>query len=305
MAHSQVDTAAADPKAPTPARALQCMELVGGNGVRRERITGTGLDLWVDSRPLGGPAGGDIHYLSLCGGGHVTRLVLADVAGHGEVVADAARRLRRLMRKNMNTLDQTRFAQALNDEFAAAAEGGQFATALLATYFAPTQHLIVCNAGHPRPFWFRRDLARWVAIDAESCDVDSVRTSPGRYHVVEKIANLPLGILSPTDYEQVAVRLGIGDLVVLYTDAWIEARSPAGALLKEDGLLHLLERVGPADTPTLADRLGAALDDWRGGRPPEDDQTLVILEHLGGGVPHMTLTRATRSLLKILGILRV
>src|SRR5215211_6820281 len=93
-----------------PAHAIQCMEVVGGNGVRQERLSGTGLEMWVDSRPLGGEAGGDIHYLSLCGGGHMTRLVLADVAGHGISVAEAARRLRTLMRKNINTLNQTRFA---------------------------------------------------------------------------------------------------------------------------------------------------------------------------------------------------
>lgn len=60
--------------------------------------------------------------------------------------------LRRLMRNHMNRLDQTRFIRDLNREFVALADKGMFATALMASYYAPTEHLVVCNAGHPRPF---------------------------------------------------------------------------------------------------------------------------------------------------------
>lgn len=275
------------------------MEIVGGNGVRQERLSGTGLEIWVDSRPLGGEAGGDIHYLSLCGGGHMTRLVLADVAGHGIGVAEAARRLRKLMRKNINTLNQTRFAMALNEEFAAGSDGGQFATALLMTYFAPTRHLILCNAGHPRPFWYRRELGRWACLDADAADVESVRQSPVRYNL-ERVCNLPLGILSPTEYEQFAVKLGPGDLVVFYTDAWIEARNPQGALLGEGGLMGLVERISPTEPGNFGRRLAEALDGWRGGGPAEDDQTLVVLEHVGGEIPHLTIGKAAKAILKIL-----
>ncbi|HEX6986455.1 MAG TPA: PP2C family protein-serine/threonine phosphatase [Planctomycetaceae bacterium] len=287
-----------------PSHAVQCMEIVGGNAARREHLRGVGLEMWVDSRPLGGGAGGDIHYFSMCGGGHVTRLVIADVAGHGAVVDDAARRLRRLMRKYINTLDQTRLARTLNDEFGAGTEDGRFATALLVTYFAPTRHLILCNAGHPRPLWYRRGEGTWGWLDAESSDAGSLRRSKARYHL-ERVRNLPLGILSPTDYEQFAVELGVGDLVVIYTDAWTEARNPAGAMLGEVGLLDFVRRIDPAGPDEVGSGLTAALDAWRGGAVPEDDQTLVVIEHVGGGVPPLTFGVAVRSLLKMLGVLRV
>ena len=92
-----------------------------------------------------------MHYISTCGAGYVTRLALADIAGHGESVDGLAIALRKLMRKYINTLDQTRFATALNRELMASPKQGPFATALLLTYFAPTRHLIICNAGHGRP----------------------------------------------------------------------------------------------------------------------------------------------------------
>ncbi|MBA4067536.1 MAG: hypothetical protein C0501_28275, partial [Isosphaera sp.] len=87
---------------------LQCMEIWQGSGAA-ERVVGTpGLDAWVVSRPFEGAArGGDVHYVSLCGGGAITRLVVADVAGHGAAVADVAKALRRLMRRNINQKSQT------------------------------------------------------------------------------------------------------------------------------------------------------------------------------------------------------
>src|ERR1700722_13674659 len=66
---------------------MQCMEIIGGNRAERQTIAAPGLDIWVDSRPLGlGKGGGDVHYISTCGAGYVTRLALADIAGHGESV---------------------------------------------------------------------------------------------------------------------------------------------------------------------------------------------------------------------------
>ena len=118
----------------------------GGRSPLRGSISGS-----TAGRLHSGKGGGDVHYISTCGAGYVTRLALADIAGHGESVDGLAIALRKLMRKYINTLDQTRFARALNRELTADVEFGRFATAVLLTYFAPTRHLIICNAGHGRP----------------------------------------------------------------------------------------------------------------------------------------------------------
>jgi len=95
-----------------PDHALQCMEIIGGNRAIRQTVDAPGLKIWIDSRPLGS-GGGDVHYVSTCGAGYVTRLALADISGHGESVNLLAVALRKLMRKHINTLDQTRFARSL------------------------------------------------------------------------------------------------------------------------------------------------------------------------------------------------
>ena len=51
-------------------------------------------------------AAGYIHYFSLCGGGHVARLALADISGHGRTVHDIAQTLRKLMRKHIEGLER-------------------------------------------------------------------------------------------------------------------------------------------------------------------------------------------------------
>src|SRR4051812_50157117 len=94
---------------PSHARRLQCLEVWGGNHPVDTSVQTPGLNAFVHSRPCNGAtAGGDLHYLSSCAAGQITRLLIADVAGHGAAVADTATQLRSLMRKFVNFHDQTR-----------------------------------------------------------------------------------------------------------------------------------------------------------------------------------------------------
>ena len=68
---------------------LQCMEIWGGIEPVERTVATPGLDLWVFSQPFGGDEqGGDVYYVTLCGGGLITRIVVADVSGHGSSVAE-------------------------------------------------------------------------------------------------------------------------------------------------------------------------------------------------------------------------
>src|SRR3954452_20426776 len=112
---------------------MHCMEIWGGSSVFDRDVSTPGLDGWVYSRPHeGAEEGGDVHYVSVCGGGIVTRLIVADVSGHGAAVAELAVALRTLMRRNINSKSQTRLVGALNRQFAALAEMSRFATAVVA-----------------------------------------------------------------------------------------------------------------------------------------------------------------------------
>ncbi len=117
--------------------AMHCMEIFGGTDAREVSVKTPGLQGWLYSRPFeGDDDGGDVHYLSLCGGGIVTRIVVADVSGHGKHVAEVAGKLRAILRKNINRKSQTRLVGALNRQFSAMAQLSKFATAVVATQMA-------------------------------------------------------------------------------------------------------------------------------------------------------------------------
>jgi serine phosphatase RsbU (regulator of sigma subunit) len=281
------------------------MELVGGNRVVRQALTAPGLDVWLDSRPFKAEAGGDVHYFSRCGSGRVTRLAIADVSGHGKAADQMALWLRGLMRKYINLLDQTGFAQAINREFAAGTEDATFATAMLMTYYAPTNHLIVCNAGHPRPLWYDSRKRQWKWLDAQVPEPGpSLREARGTY-LLRPVHNLPLGVIEPTDFVQFAVNLSMHDLVVVYTDGISEARNPARKMLGEDGLLQLVQETALSEPARFGADLLDKIDAWREGRPADDDQTLIVLRRNEEALPRPTLRSAMGLLGKMLGLQRV
>ncbi|MBL9033069.1 MAG: serine/threonine-protein phosphatase [Phycisphaerae bacterium] len=266
---------------------LQCLEIWGGNQAADSVVSVPGVDAHVVSRPHQGHAGGgDVHYVSTCAAGIISRFALADVSGHGQTVAHVADALRRLMRRHMNTVDQSRIARALNREFAGLASAGRFATAVLATYFEPTDHLIVCNAGHPRPL-FCRD-GSWSLLDERSAGAIPRGEVGG-------IANLPLGIIEPTDYAQFAVPLARGDIALFYTDAIIEAAPPGGPALGEAGLLDLASTLDPARPEALAGALSDAVARHRGRREADDDETVLVLHHNGAAAPGVGVAQRVRA----------
>ena len=231
--------------------------------------------------------------------------MLADVSGHGAAVDGVAQSLRKLMRKYINTLDQTRFAIALNHEFSEFAESGRFATALILTYFAPTGHLIVCNAGHCRPLWYSTEQRTWQLLSPEEVgECESLKHSKARYHF-ERLANLPLGILEPTDYEQFALRLRPGDLLVLYTDGITESEDVSGRQLGEEGLLELCRAASADRAAAVGEQSRPRWAARRGQAAAADDCSLIIVEHTTTLPPKLSLSRSMRTLAKILGLSRV
>lgn len=273
---------------------LQCMEIWGGNDAIDNAVSVPGVDVWVVSRPhQGDEQGGDIHYVSTCMGGRVSRFVMADISGHGTAVAGLAQTLRSLMRENINTLSQTRFLRSLNESFGQASKAGTFATALMAGHDATDSHLLICNAGHPSPVWYQVETKTWRFARHD------MSQAPRKVH------NLPLGIVAPTSYYQFAVPLGLGDLVLMYTDWLIEATDPQGAMLGEHGLLELLEGLDATRPDVLCERVIERVTEYRGGAGPDDDLSLMLLRNNAKGKRRPSAGECVRVLGKVLGLVPV
>jgi serine phosphatase RsbU (regulator of sigma subunit) len=270
------------------------MEIWGSSAAVDSGISTPGLDIWVLGKPYEGAAnGGDVHYVSLCGGGITTRFIVADVAGHGGAVASLALALRALMRRHINRKDQTRLVAGLNREFSALAAGNRFATAVVGTYLATRRQLTVCNAGHPRPLWYRAAQGEWSLLRSETVGQ------------AEAGSNIPLGVDDAAPYDQFTVPLGKGDVVVIYTDALLEAMNEAGQRLYEDGLLDMVRGVDPSNPANLGRNLLDRLDQYRGGQPADDDVTVLTIHHTATRPPRLSIGQTLDVYAKVFGLKRV
>jgi phosphoserine phosphatase RsbU/P len=227
------------------------------------------LGLQQTARQLG--RGGDVYYVSSCASGRITRLLLADVSGHGAAVTGLATGLRDLMRKHVNFVKQSRFVERMNREFAKLAEEGSFATALVATFFQPTRRLTVCNAGHPYPLLFDASEKRWSLIHEPDHPQES------------GIANMPFGLDDQTKYVHTQTVLDAGDMVLFYSDAITESYDTNGRMRGMNGLLETTSQLN-AESP--ADLLSELLSEVDGGalaNSDQDDLTVLLCRATGTG----------------------
>ena len=165
-------------------------------------------------------------YLSVCSQGFVSRIALADVAGHGEAVSAAASRLRDLLRRHADEWDHSDMVRELNDSFLAYGSSTEYATALVLSHYSSASEMLFMSAGHLPPLWCRAKAKEWGFLE---------ESTP----YAKQIADLPLGLIPGTPYSQTAVQLGQDDLLVLYTDGITESNGENGAQLERVGLLAL------------------------------------------------------------------
>ncbi len=267
------------------AETMTCMEVWGGSQPIDSHIQMAGLDAWVYCKPFeGATAGGDVYYVSSCATGRITRLLVADVAGHGAESEEPARVLRDLMRKYVNYLDQTRFVEEMNRKFVSMSKCGCFATAIVTTFFATNGQLSICNAGHPPPLIYRAATKSWSFLQSNA--------SEGKTH-----QDFPLGVLELVDYRQGQFSLDAGDMLICYTDSLIEAKKN-GEWLGMEGLLEIARGLKDCESPGIVPRLLDALAAECADSTDADDLTVLAFRATGQG-------RKIPLLVRVLAPLRI
>jgi sigma-B regulation protein RsbU (phosphoserine phosphatase) len=240
---------------------MSCMEVWGGNRSTWSDFVVPGLDLWVYSQPYGaGDMGGDVYYLSSCASGRVTRMLLADVSGHGAEAAPLGGALRNIMRKNVNYIDQSRVVESLNTEFEAASSVGRFATAIVSTYFSPTRELSVCTAGHPPPLIYRAASRQWEPLEGGNMD----------------LRNMPLGIMGSQKFASTKLKLATGDILLGYSDALFESVNVDGSMLRADGLAVIANSLDVTQPDVFVQQLLQRIRDMNPDNLISDDATVTI-----------------------------
>ena len=253
---------------------MQCMEVWGGNSPVDRDIATVGLQVWLHSRPYEhAEKGGDVYYVSSCASGRITRLLLADVSGHGERVATIASGLRDLMRRNINLISQIRFMREMNRQFSEQPSRTGFATALVCTFFAPTRSLQFCNAGHPAPMLYRAAEGRWASAE-ELASVDRGRG----------FSDTPLGVVEGADYSRFETKLAHGDMMLCVSDAFTESLDSEGKLLGADGLMQRVEALDASDPTQIIPQLLDQISQEHAGNLSQDDATALLFRADGSSV---------------------
>jgi len=129
-----------------------------------------------------------------------------------------------------------------------------FATAYVARFHPGARRVDVASAGHAVPLLIR---------------------AGSRLEVID-LAGPALGLLSATEHDEGNRELDPGDVLVFYSDGFIDARNREGNALDVNYLGELVSTAGGATAEEIRDRLVGALESHREGRAIGYDATLIV-----------------------------
>jgi len=225
-------------------------------------ICTSGLTGSVYSKASDGNEGGDIYFLSVCGSDKLTRIVVADVSGHGARVSELSGWVYKILQEHMHRLGGN---QALEDLNSLVSSRGfeALTTAVVAGFRLGDSKLYFSYAGHPPLLLKRRNAERWIPLLLDG--------SADR-------SNLPLGVLPTMRYDQAETPLVAGDRFLLYTDGVLECPDANGVEFGEERLLRVLEKCGNRSLVDIKASVIAELREYAEHWPSVDDVTLMAFE---------------------------
>jgi|CXWL01.1.fsa_nt_gi serine phosphatase RsbU (regulator of sigma subunit) len=215
--------------------------------------------------------GGDLYDVMELPDGRVGMMV-GDVSGKGVAAALVMARLT----SDLRFLAGSRWRpdallRRLNEILSLASAEGMFVTALYLVLDPASGQIELANAGHLRPL---------------------VRRGNGVVEELKLASGMPLGIDPGTRYAIEAAHLGVGDVLVLYSDGVTEATSPDGAAFGVERLLAAMAQAGPEPESVLETSL-RSLRNFLRGKGLDDDVTLLCLGRGFSGLPRSLSSRVT------------
>jgi sigma-B regulation protein RsbU (phosphoserine phosphatase) len=164
--------------------------------------------------------------------------------------------IRGLLRAHPNDLPSV--LRHANDVMGETIGDDEYISALLCSIPAERDRLILANAGHDPPIVYR---AATETIE---------ETEP---------RGLVMGVLRGCRYEAQTIPLQPGDIVVLYTDGFTEARNPSGEQFTLAQLKSGLHEHRAREAQALADALFERIEDYTAGTF-RDDASIVVMRLL-------------------------
>jgi serine phosphatase RsbU (regulator of sigma subunit) len=183
-------------------------------------------------------------------------IALGDVAGKGLPAALLMAKLQATLRALAPEVDSlAELGSWLNRILHRDGLPNRFATLVYLAIVADSGRVRMLNAGHMQPLILRSS---------------SVEEMPQ--------ASSALGMFPDAIFVEQQVDVGIGDLLVAYSDGLTEATNRAGEFFGEERLHGLVADLAGLTAKTASARLVAAVEDFVGDAPRHDDLSLIVLK---------------------------
>ena len=245
---------------------IKCEEIWGGITETDINAETSAAKISVYSSAADGYEGGDIYSVSVCSEDLLTRVVIADVMGHGASAATISQWVHKSLKKFMNNAKSNLVLEDLNhnaQDFGIQA----FTTAFVVDMYLATGQISFCNAGHHPALFCRFGERTWKPL----------ATQAGDFEENSKFKNLPIGVEKNTSFDVESFKMKKGDKLFMYTDGLIEATDSNNKQFGEDKLISVLNTTNGSALETK-NTVSAALQAHVSRLPEHDDITFIAIE---------------------------
>ena len=220
----------------------------------REAPETEGLDIAIRLRPAR-EISGDIYDICQHGAKHAV-IAFGDVSGKGAAAALYGALVSGLLR----TLTHRRKGPAellklVNDVLLERRVDAQYVTLTVLLWESATKLLTMANAG---------------AIPPMICHQGELTKL--------KVEGVPAGLLDDREYEEVALTMEAGDVVLLYSDGIQDQMNTNDQEFGRIRLQRILKKSWQLGVEAIADEILKELDDFTNGAAAFDDQTLIVMK---------------------------
>ncbi|MGH2789984.1 MAG: PP2C family protein-serine/threonine phosphatase [Actinomycetota bacterium] len=164
-----------------------------------------------------------------------------------------------------------RIIERANEALREATEPESFTTLIYATVDFQTGEANWLNMGHPSPF---------ILTAREDGSADAAGPESRRGYFLEGTRNRALGWFEEPGMSETVVQLSPGDRLIFYTDGFLEAKSPEGAIFGENRFAEALIRLAPLGSDDLGEELVRDVERFAAGKL-DDDLTMLVIEFQG------------------------
>ncbi|HVS13795.1 MAG TPA: SpoIIE family protein phosphatase [Thermoanaerobaculia bacterium] len=189
-------------------------------------------------------------------------LMLADATGHGIGAALSAARLSAMVRMGARSGDDlAMLARLLNEQLCEELPSNRFVTMWLGRIDAGASEIATLSAGQAPLLLLRRGSDATAVLAADVAPL-GLR------------ADLPIAAPEP-------IGMAPGDLYVVLSDGFFEAKDASGETLGVERLAAVLERERTGTAVQILAALRAALEAFDAGSPADDDRTALVVRRTG------------------------